>query len=77
MLIGRVLKTIVAPTKHDGLVGTKLLLVDIEDGGQVLAVDCVGAGIGSRVIVAQGSHPARIAAPQAPADAVIVGLIDV
>lgn len=76
MLVGRVSESIVAPTKHPMLTGSKLLVVEFEDGRPPLvATDTIGAGVGSIVLVAVGSHAARIAAPQVPTDAVIVGLL--
>jgi len=75
-MIGRVVRAVVAPTKHPGLAGCKLLLVAVESGPDVLAVDTVGAGVGSEVIVVTGSHALRITRPSAPVDAVIVGLLE-
>ncbi|MET0423384.1 MAG: EutN/CcmL family microcompartment protein [Actinoplanes sp.] len=78
MLIGTVRETVVAPTRHPGLIGAKLLLVVVRDASgehDVLAVDGVGAGVGDRVMVATGSHVVALVRPQAPTDAVIVGIV--
>ncbi len=47
------------------------------DGNDLVAIDIIGAGIGERVLVAQGSA-ARIGCDMkdAPVDAAIVGIID-
>jgi ethanolamine utilization protein EutN len=81
--LGRVTTAIVAPTKHPSLVGSKFLVVDLEESRDghdgrppVLAVDTVGAGIGDQVIVAMGSHAVSVVAPGAAVDAVIVGIVD-
>jgi microcompartment protein CcmK/EutM len=77
VLIGRVSRTVVPPTKHPGLIGTKILMIEFDDGrAPVLATDTVGAGVGSLVVVAQGSHAVAVAAPQVPTDTVIVGLLE-
>ncbi|MEU4625426.1 EutN/CcmL family microcompartment protein [Actinoplanes sp. NPDC023801] len=78
MDIGTVRETVVAPTRHPGLIGTKLLLVVVRDTvgeREVLAVDAVGAGVGDRVMIATGSHAVTLVRPQAPTDAVIVGIV--
>jgi ethanolamine utilization protein EutN len=48
-----------------------------EIGNQEVAVDVLGAGVGERVLICQGS-PARslLNNPQAPVDLAIVGIID-
>ena len=61
MILGRVVGTLVANRKDEGLLGQKLLLVrnvsiDGEDAsGFVVAVDSVGAGEGEMVLYASGS----------------------
>lgn len=77
MLVGRVSRNVVPPTKHPGLTGVKILVIEFEDGSApLLATDTVGAGVGSLVVVAHGSHAAAVAAPGTPTDAVIVGLLE-
>jgi ethanolamine utilization protein EutN len=83
MLKGIVIGNIVSTRKHDALVGSKFLEIEIIENGQktgkyIIAVDCgVGAGIGETVLVATGSA-ARIGCDQesAPIDAAIVGIVD-
>ena len=59
MLIGRVVGTLVATRKNAKLEGAKLLLVQPLDlagqaqGGAVLAIDSVSAGVGDRVLLVQ------------------------
>lgn len=84
MVIGRVVGTVVATQKDAGLSGTKLLLVQAVDpgdmrpkGGTVVAVDSVGAGEGEIVLYTSGSSARQTKATEAkPVDAVIVAIVD-
>ena len=81
MVIGTVTGSIVSTRKNDKLVGQKLLIVrpmeSMEEKGEFVAIDNVGAGIGEMVLVAKGSA-ARIGCnlENAPVDAAIVGIVD-
>ncbi len=83
MLICTVIGNVWATRKEDSLNGLKLMVVqrmDIALGGShesFVAVDCVGSGIGERVLVTTGSS-ARMAlrTSDSPVDAAIVGIID-
>lgn len=82
MLIGRVYGSVVSTHKLEGLVGYKFMLVQCIENNKLIdkflvAVDGVGAGMGEDVIITQGSG-ARMALgkPDAPVDAVIVGILD-
>lgn len=83
MRIVRVSGTVTATVKLPGLVGHKLLLVDVIDGsGAVLergrvAVDATGAGTGDLCLMSEGSA-ARLAQAVAgqPVDATLVAVID-
>ena len=81
MVIGTVTGSIVSTRKNDKLVGQKLLIVrpmeNMEEKGEFVAIDNVGAGIGEVVLVAKGSA-ARIGCnlENAPVDAAIVGIVD-
>ena len=83
MLRGIIRGHIVSTRKHDRLVGSKFMEVQIMKNGELtdeylIAVDCgVGAGIGETVLITTGSS-ARLALhnTQSPADAVIVGIVD-
>lgn len=83
MIIAIVKRTVVATQKDERLVGCKLLIVDQVDadknviGGDEVAVDLLGAGIGEYVLVCSGSSAkALLPNPNAPVDLAIVGIID-
>ena len=83
MRIGMVTGMVVSTQKDVRLVGCKLLIVRQLDangdatGNEEVAVDVLGAGVGERVLICQGS-PAKalLNNPQAPVDLAIVGIID-
>lgn len=81
MIVGKVVGSVVATRKNEGLIGSKFMIVEptanMSNSGRIVAVDNVGAGIGELVLVAQGSA-ARIGCSMenAPVDAAIVGIID-
>ncbi|MFT5087609.1 MAG: microcompartment protein CcmK/EutM [Candidatus Latescibacterota bacterium] len=75
----RVIGHVVASAKHPVLEGQKIMVVKPEpEGPMQLALDGVGAGIGSLVIVAEsGTAGAQITGwDSPPARSVIVGIID-
>lgn len=83
MYLGRVVGTVVAHEKYQGLAGKKLLLVQPLDhaqaaaGGLEVAVDTVRAGRGDLVFLV-GSREAALALEPSfvPVDAAIVGIVD-
>ena len=82
MYKGIVVGTVVSTRKNDALVGSKFMEVRlikncVQTDEYLIAVDSVGAGIGETVLLTLGS-PARLAVhnPNAPVDAVIVGIVD-
>ena len=83
MYLGRVVGTVVAERKYEGLGGQKLLLVQPLDheqqplGGLEVAVDTVRAGRGDLVFLV-GSREAALALEPSfvPVDAAIVGIVD-
>jgi len=83
MYLGKVVGTVVAQTKSEGLAGQKLLLVQPLDheqkpvGGLEVAVDTVRAGPGDLVFLV-GSREAALALEPSfvPVDAAIVGIVD-
>ena len=82
MLRGIIRGHIVSTRKQDALVGSKFMEVQIIKNGNptdeyIIAIDSVGAGIGETVLITTGSS-ARLALrnTSAPADAVIVGIVD-
>ena len=83
MYLGKVVGTVVAQVKYEGLGGQKLLLVQPLDhqkqpnGGLEVAVDTVRAGPGDLVFLV-GSREAALALEPSfvPVDAAIVGIVD-
>ena len=85
MVLARIVGTVVATRKDARLVSNKLLLarpVDPRDrsrleGGYLVAVDTVDAGVGETVLIVSGSS-ARMAAgmKDCPVDAAVVGIVD-
>ena len=83
MLIGKVINNIWSTRKDESLVGLKLMIVQVFDcpsykeGRTLVAVDLIGAGIGERVLITQGSSARRMEGfNDVPIDAMIVGIID-
>jgi len=89
MFLAKVEGSVVATKKDASMNGRKLLLlrpqlVDDKDptkfkagSNTIVAVDCLGAGVGEMVMFTQGSS-ARLAPgmKDAPVDAVIIGIVD-
>ncbi len=82
MFVGKVVGSVVATRKNENLIGSKFLIVEpmkkmAGEGGRIVAIDHVGAGIGEIVLVATGSA-ARIGCHMetSPVDAAIVGIVD-
>ena len=83
MNVGKVIGTVVASRKDPKLEGLKLLVVQNTDitgsakGGQVVAVDAVGAGLGEIVLYCAGSSARQTDATQnRPVDHVIMAIVD-
>ncbi len=83
MKLAVVTGTVTATVKDAAMVGGKLLLTDFIDSEEtviesaVIAFDTVGAGVGDKVMVVQGSA-ARLAngASAVPVDACVVAVVD-
>jgi microcompartment protein CcmK/EutM len=83
VLLAKIVGTVVATRKDPRLVSNKLLVVRTVDprgkteGGYLVAVDTVDAGVGETVLIVSGSS-ARMASgmKDCPVDAAIVGIID-
>ncbi|QMV43577.1 EutN/CcmL family microcompartment protein [Cohnella cholangitidis] len=83
MFMGKVIGSVWATQKEEGMDNLKLLVIqpidfrDRDAGQHVIAADRIGAGVGEKVIVSRGS-PARILFNQrmVPIDAMIVGIVD-
>ena len=85
MTLCRVVGNVVATHKKQDFVGAKLMLVQPIDnfgkdnGDEMLAIDCVGAGIGDIVVVIYDGGAARAcvgAHDTAPIETVIAGIVD-
>lgn len=77
MIIGRVVGNVWATRKCDVLNGLKFLIVKLEDGNKIIACDNIGAGVGDRVLVTQGSSARKtVTYQEVPIDAAIIGIID-
>lgn len=82
MILGRVYGSVVSTHKLESLIGSKFMLVQCIENNQLVdkflvAVDGVGAGIGEDVIITQGSSARKgMRNPEAPVDALIVGILD-
>lgn len=83
MILAKIVGTVVATRKDEALVSHKLLVCrqlgprGKVEGGYVVAVDTVDAGVGETVLVVSGSS-ARMATglKDHPVDAAIVGVVD-
>jgi ethanolamine utilization protein EutN len=83
VFLGRVIGNVVASRKDEGLVGTKLLVIqplstDRKPAGKPLvALDSVGAGAGEDVFWVRGREASFPFLPaEVPSDATIVGIVD-
>ena len=93
MLLGKVVSNVWSTRKEESLTGIKFMIVEIletlpdldEDEKKerrrarrvIVAADLVGAGIGEKVLVSEGSSARRISGLQdTPIDAAVVGIID-
>jgi microcompartment protein CcmK/EutM len=83
VLLARVVGTVVATRKDEGLHGVKLLVIqplrtDRSPAGKPLvAVDSVGAGAGEDVFYVRGREASFPFLPaEVPADAAIIGIVD-
>ncbi|WP_256760933.1 EutN/CcmL family microcompartment protein [Cohnella sp. WQ 127256] len=83
MFLGRVIGSVWATQKEEGMDNLKLMVIQPIDfhhcnaGHHIIAADRIGAGIGEKVIVSRGS-PARVLFnhKMVPIDAMIVGIVD-
>ena len=83
MYLGKVIGTVVATAKYEGLEGYRLMIVQPitdegeNDGPEHVAVDATQAGVGDRVFLV-GSREASLALDNTfvPVDAAIIGIVD-
>jgi len=83
MLLAKVIGTVVSSRKDPNIEGFKLLLLrqtnpeTLEDGGFVVAVDAVGAGVDEYVLYASGSSARQTEVTRnKPCDAVVMAIVD-
>jgi ethanolamine utilization protein EutN len=82
MLLARVMGTVVATRKDERLQGRKLLVCrpvapdGTLEGGYVVAVDTVGAGVQETVLLVSGSSARMAGGKETPVDSAIVGIVD-
>lgn len=78
MKIATVVGHVWATKKESSLTGFKLMVVQPLMGGEgYVAADVVGAGIGERVLVVDGSTARRaLGSDSCPIDCAIIGIID-
>jgi microcompartment protein CcmK/EutM len=83
MIMARVIGTVVASRKAEGLLGAKLMLIQPlgtdgqRTGKALVAVDSVGCGVGEDVFYVKGREAAAPFLPaEVPTDAAIVGIVD-
>ncbi|MBZ5509709.1 MAG: EutN/CcmL family microcompartment protein [Acidobacteriia bacterium] len=82
MLLARVVGTVVATRKDDRLQGRKLLVCrsvtpdGTVEGGYVVAVDTVGAGVHETVLLVSGSSARMAGGKESPVDSAVVGIVD-
>jgi microcompartment protein CcmK/EutM len=83
MNLGKVVGTVVSTQKEASMDGLRFMLVKHVDpegketGGNVVAVDAVGAGPGEYVLVCTGSSARQThATDKRPCDAVIMAIVD-
>ncbi len=83
MNLAKVIGTVVSTKKEESLEGKKFLLLEQIDpkgrpaGGNVVAVDSVGAGVGEIILYATGSSARQTKiTDKRPCDAVVMAIVD-
>ena len=83
MLLAKVIGTVVSNRKDPNIEGFKFLLLrptnpeTLEEGGYVVAVDVVGAGVDEYVLYASGSSARQTEfTKNRPCDAVVMAIVD-
>ena len=72
MRLYKVVGTVVSQEKEECLIGKKLLLCEAADGKRIVAVDMVGAGEGSDVLVSRSFFTSQ----EHLIDERIIGIVD-
>jgi ethanolamine utilization protein EutN len=77
MIRGRVTGQVWATKRIETVPNGALLTVELDNGGELIALDVLGCGVGESVLVTTGSVAAGyFSKMRAPVDALIVGSID-
>ncbi|MFA5970718.1 MAG: EutN/CcmL family microcompartment protein [Lentimicrobiaceae bacterium] len=84
MILGKVVGTVVSSTIHDGMKGSRYLLIEKTDqhgrkkGDFLVALDIVGVANDELVLITEGS-PSRETplTVSKPVDALVVGIVDI
>lgn len=83
MKIGKIINSVWATRKADSLIGVKLMIVQLldrpngEEGKIIVAADIIGAGIGEKVLITEGSSARNMGhLNDSPIDSIIIGIID-
>jgi len=82
MQIGRVIGSAIATIKHPSMHGRTLLIVqprlidNLPDGDPILAVDCIGAGIGDNVMMTSNGARKLMNVDVTPVRWTIIGIQD-
>ncbi|MSS64969.1 EutN/CcmL family microcompartment protein [Velocimicrobium porci] len=84
MKVAKVIGNIWATRKEEKLAGYKLLIVqpvNMLDGSNdklpIVAVDMIGAGVGEKVLIVNGSSArGAVGSQDVPVDAAVVGIVD-
>ena len=83
MRLAKVIGTVVSTKKDAHIEGLKFLVVQdvnpetLSDGGHVVAIDAVGAGVGDYVLYASGSSARQTTVTKdRPCDAVVMAIVD-
>lgn len=76
MIVGKVIGNVWATRKVENLNGLKFMVVELDSNKKIVACDGIGAGIGDKVLVTQGSSARKISCLEnSPVDASIIGII--
>lgn len=83
MMIAKVVGNIVSTIKNENFSGAKLLIIQpLNSGDPIVAIDCIGVGIGETVLAVHEGGSSRMMynvpqnKPNTPVDAVIIGAVD-
>ena len=77
MLVGEVIGTVWGAQQSFGLAGTKLVVVRMQNGSELVAADKIGANVGEHVLVANGSRVRDLVDSEgAPIKTVVLGVVD-